>query len=558
MSEPFETHEVFNQSPAFADVELFDADLPLREAARREGAGETADLSEFGRLLGTAQILEEGRIANVCAPTLHAFDASGNRRDRIEFHPAYHAFMRRSTTQGLHSAAWEHLLTGKAPAPSRFVRRLAGIYMMSEVEPGHLCPITMTHACVAPLIAEKRLSEASVWLPKILSRAYDPAFKPMAEKQGVTIGMGMTEKQGGTDVRANTTKAEPAGEGEYRLTGHKWFMSAPMCDAFLMLAQAPGGLSCFFVPRFRPDGKINAIRLIRLKDKLGNRSNASCEVELAGAHGFLVGEEGRGVATIIEMVTLTRLDCAASSAGLMRWGLANALHHARHRSVFQKRLADQPMMQSVLADMALDVEAAVALAFRLGRAFDRAGKDEQEAAYARFMTPITKYWCCKITPRLACEAMECMGGNGYVEEAPLARLYREAPLNAIWEGSGNVMCLDMLRAFDKDRAAADGVLAGLFEAAGGNMLITAALQQAGAILADAGRAETQARFAVEQIALAAASVLLKEAAPGEVADSFITARLGGSFSYTYGAFGGSFGGAGSAEARAILKRALPE
>ena len=557
MSDSFETHEVFNQSPPFVDVNLYADDAPLRLAVQREGGdGAAANLDRFGALLGSAAAIEDGQTANVRTPVLHAFDARGFRLDTVEFHPAYHACMRRGTAQGLHCSTWEYLLSGGAPRRGRHVERLAGIYMTSQVETGHLCPIVMTHACVAPLLRERSLTEASVWLPKILVRGYDPAFRPMAEKQAVTIGMGMTEKQGGSDVRANTTKAEPLGgdDGEYRLTGHKWFLSAPMCDAFLMLAQAPGGLSCFFVPRFLPDGSVNALHLQRLKDKLGDRSNASSEVELAGAHGWLVGDEGRGVPTIIEMVTLTRLDCVASSAGLMRWGLANAVHHARHRSAFQKRLIDHALMASVLADMALTVEAAVALALRLGRAFDRAHEDGGEAAYARFMTPVIKYWCCKLVPQLAYEAMESMGGNGYVEEGTIARLYRQAPLNAIWEGPGNVMCLDMLRAMDKDRAAADSVLQQLSGAAGAGGPIADALAGAAAILADPARAEGEARFAVEQIALAAAAVALRDSAPEPVADAFIAARLTGRHSGTYGTFGGQARGV---DARAILERALP-
>ena len=353
--------------------------------------------------------------------------------------------------------------------PGANVARSAGTYMAIQMEAGHQCPITMTNAAVPALLLEPEL--AKWWVPKILARDYDKAFKPAAAKRGVTIGMGMTEKQGGTDVRANTTTAEPAGNGgpgaEYLITGHKWFMSAPMCDAFLVLAQAPGGLSCFLMPRFLPDGTVNALRFQRLKDKLGNRSNASSEVEFQAAHAWLIGEEGRGVPTIIEMVTCTRLDCAVGSAGLMRLALANAIHHCRHRTVFQRHLVDQPLMAQVLADLALDVEAATALSFRLARSFDRAS-DTHAAAWRRLMTPVTKYWVCKMGPALAYEAMECLGGNGYVEEGLAARLYRELPLNAIWEGSGNVMALDLLRVLQREPETVEIVLDDLSKAVSGD------------------------------------------------------------------------------------------
>src|SRR5690606_31385220 len=350
-------------------------------------------------------------------------------------------------------------------------------YMAAQMEAGHCCPVTMTHAAIPTLRLAPDL--AAEWLPRILSRTYDPGFRPAREKMSVTFGMGMTEKQGGTDVRTNTTTAEPiaagAGGGTHRLIGHKWFLSAPMSDAFLVLAQAPGGLSCFLVPRFLPDGSVNALHFQRLKDKLGNRSNASSEVEFHGAEGWLVGDEGRGIPAIIEMVTATRLDCAMSSAGLMRLALANALHHTCYRTVFQRRLVDQPLMAQVLADMALDVEAATALSFRLAAAVDAAPDDERQRAWVRLMTPVTKLWVCKLAPALVYEAMECLGGNGYVEEGPLARIYREVPVNAIWEGSGNVMALDMLRVLQREPESIAQVLDELAAASTGQTTLIGAL-----------------------------------------------------------------------------------
>src|SRR3954466_15692817 len=447
-------NEAFNQSPPFEDVDLFTLDRPLADAVGANGGGAATDeLSEFGKHWGSAAMAARGRVANENTPKLRSFDARGNRRDEIEFHPAYHELMAHSAHAGLHNSTWD--LSGKpAGAPSEVVRA-AKFYIATQVETGHLCPITMTRASVAALAAQPDLLAKT--MPVIATRSYDPSFAPWWIKRGMTLGMGMTEKQGGTDVRANMTRAVRDGEA-YRITGHKWFMSAPMCDAFLVLAQAEEGLSCFFMPRFAPDGSVNAIHFQRLKDKLGNRSNASSEVEFNNAYAEAVGDEGKGIRTIIQMVQLTRQDCAIASVDLMRSGLAHALHHARHRSVFQKHLADQPLMQAVLSDMALHVEATIALVMRLCRSFDRAPSDAKEAAYMRLLTPAVKYWVCKSAPGFLYEAMECMGGNGYVEEAILARHYREAPVNAIWEGSGNVMCLDVLRALARETDAALGVL----------------------------------------------------------------------------------------------------
>ena len=421
MTQPaFATHDVFNQSPPFEDVDLYTADQPLVAAvAVNGGAAAEAELSQFGRHWGSAAMAERGRLANENTPKLRSFDAKGYRRDQVEFHPAYHEVMAHSAHAGLHNSTWTG--GGKPAGGASEVVRAAKFYMATQIESGHLCPITMTRASVAALGAQPDLLAKT--MPVIATRSYDPSFAPWWTKRGMTLGMGMTEKQGGTDVRSNMTRAERTTDG-YRITGHKWFMSAPMCDAFLVLAQADEGLTCFFMPRFAPDGSVNAIQFQRLKDKLGNRSNASSEVEFAGAYAERVGEEGKGVRTIIQMVQLTRQDCAISSAGLMRSGLAHALHHARHRSVFQKHLADQPLMQSVLADMALHVEASVALVMRLCRAFDLTPADPGEAAYMRLLTPAIKYWICKSAPGFLYEAMECLGGNGYVEDGILARHFR--------------------------------------------------------------------------------------------------------------------------------------
>jgi putative acyl-CoA dehydrogenase len=423
--------------------------------------------------------------------------------------------------------------------------------MAIQMEAGHQCPITMTNAAVPTLLLQPDIADK--WVPKILTREYDKTFAPAGSKRGVTIGMGMTEKQGGTDVRANSTTAAAAGAGgpgaEYIITGHKWFMSAPMCDAFLVLAQAPGGLSCFLVPRFLPDGSVNALRLQRLKDKLGNRSNASSEVEFQQAHGWLIGEEGRGVPSIIEMVTGTRLDCAVGSAGLMRLMLANAIHHCRHRTVFQRKLVDQPLMQQVLADLALEVEAATALSFRLCRSFDRAS-DPHAAAWRRLMTPVTKYWVCKLGPAVAYEAMECLGGNGYVEEGFAARVFRELPLNAIWEGSGNVMALDLLRVLQREPETLEIVMDELASAAGSDTHLKAQLERVQAMLHEPRLLEQRGRGLAEALALLAAGAILRAHAPGYVADAFITTRLAGAAArQTYGQ------GLERADTRAILERA---
>jgi len=541
-----DSQDALNQSPPYVDVDLYGSDRPLIDALAANGAaGETKPLAQFGRRWGTAEMFEQARLANINPPTLRSIDDRGARRDTVEFHPAYHRFMAESIREGLHASTWRTDAT-HTTAPAE-VARAARFYMAAQVENGHQCPVTMTRAAVGALATEPALTKSL--LPKILACEYDPSFRPWWEKTGITLGMGMTEKQGGTDVRTNTTRAEPSAEG-YRITGEKWFMSAPMCDGFLVLAQAPAGLTCFFMPRFRPDGSVNALHFVKLKDKLGNRSNASSEVEFAGAFAMRVGEEGRGLRTILQMVQLTRLDCAIASAGMMRMALAQALHHCRHRSVFQKRLADQPMMRAVLADMALTAEAAIALVMRLCRSFDLAASDPMEAARARLLTPAVKYWVCKSAPGLIYEAMECLGGNGYVEDSVMPRLYREAPVNAIWEGSGNVMCLDVLRAVGRDEAGR----AVLEQLARESKDVPGSAEAAGTIARslDSPTAEFGARSAVERLTQLAAAAALTASAPSAVAEIFARTWLARARGDNYGT-----ADIEQAESSILLERALP-
>ncbi|RTL50289.1 MAG: DNA alkylation response protein [Bradyrhizobiaceae bacterium] len=546
MDQTRDTKAVFNQSPPFVDIDLFALDRPLADAVSANGGADAAaELSDFGRHWGSAAMAERGRLANENIPKLKTFDAQGHRRDEVEFYPAYHELMAHSAHAGLHNSTWNE--KGEAAGGASEVVRAAKFFMAAQVETGHLCPITMTRAAVGALASDRDLRGS---LMAVLgTRSYDPAFAPWQTKRGMTMGMGMTEKQGGTDVRANITRAVRVGES-YRITGHKWFMSAPMSDAFLVLAQAEGGLTCFFMPRFEPDGRVNAIHFQRLKDKLGNRSNASSEVEFDSAYALRLGEEGRGIPTIIQMVSLTRQDCAIASAGLMRSGLAHALHHTRYRSVFQKHLVDQPLMRAVLADMALHAEASTALVMRLCRAFDRAPADKLEAAYMRLLTPAVKYWICKSAPGFLYEAMECLGGNGYVEEGILARHYREAPVNAIWEGSGNVMCLDVLRALSRETEAAQAVLRQLADQARGlpGVSETAEFIAASFTRADA---ERYARHAVEKLALLAASAALNAIAPDHAA-LFAKTRLAADHGALYGACD-----LADNDIRNLLERALP-
>jgi putative acyl-CoA dehydrogenase len=459
--------------------------------------------------------------------------------------------MSASADEGLHCSAWQHL-DGESPArPGANVERAGSFFLASQMEAGHCCPITMTNASL-PVIAQAP-AVAEPWLEKLTRRQYDRRLLPLSKKSAATLGMGMTERQGGTDVRANTTRAARTGESgpgaEYRITGQKWFMSAPMSDGFLVLAQTTAGLSCFLVPRFRPDETVNALRFVRLKDKLGNRSNASSEVEFTEASGFLIGEEGRGVATIIEMVTHTRLDCAVASAALMRRAVAEAVHHTRQRQVFGRALVAQPVMACVLADLSLEVEAATALSFRLARSFDRAS-DARAAAWRRLMTPVTKYWVCKVASPVIGEAMECMGGNGYVEEGGMPRLYREAPVNSIWEGSGNVMALDVLRVLEKEPEAVEIVLDDIAVFAGDDTHLKAALARIRAMLHEPRLIELRARALMEGLALLAAGCILRAHAPQAVGDAFIAARLSGVPRFTYGQ------GLEWSDTKAIIDRAL--
>src|SRR5450830_1046731 len=554
---PFDTHEVHNQVPPFGDVNLFASDPALREALLREGGGDALDdLHALGQRLGRAEVLDLARLANAHGPVLHNFDRAGRRIDEVEFHPAWHALMAMLIEAGAHSSPWE------SPGPGA---RAARYILFGQVENGAQCPVTMTYASVPALRHSPRL--AARWLPKILSRHYDPRPLPIDAKRGALIGMGMTEKQGGSDVRANTTRAQPVlpsearalfgddGGDVYRLVGHKWFFSAPQSDAHLVLAQlddeGSAGLSCFLVPRFLPDGNHNQVRVQRLKDKVGNRSNASSEVEFTGAYGWLLGQPGRGIPTILEMGSHTRLDCVLGSAGIMRAALTHALHHARRRHAFGRALAQQPLMQNVLADLALESEAATAFALRLARCFDEED-DAQQAVLARVLTPAGKYWICKRGPGFGAEAMEVLGGTGYVEEAPLARLYRELPVNSIWEGSGNVMCLDVLRAFGKSPAAREALQAELALAGEGEPAFVAYKNELLADLDGPQADEFGARRLAERIVLAVQAALLLRHAPPFVARAFVSSRL-------VQAPGGAYGRlpAGT-DCAAILARALRE
>lgn len=536
------THEVFNQAPPLEGGNLYTRNLALQEALAREGAGDAhAWMSARGAELGSAEMIMKAVEANKYPPTLKLFDNAGHRRDEVEFHPSYHELMAYLKRHGASSEPWAR------PGPGAQVRRAAFFMMVAETEDGTLCPTTMTYAVVPAIARDAPL--AAEWLPRIFSPDYDPRFLPAQQKRGVTLGMGLTEKQGGSDVRANTSRAEPVGGREYRIVGHKWFMSAPMCDAFLILAHSPGGLSCFLLPRFTPDGRQNEIRIQRLKDKLGDRSNASAEVEFWGAAAWLVGEEGRGVPTILEMGTYCRLDCALGSAGLMRQSVSQALHHARHRSAFGKRLCEQPLMRNVLADLALESEAATALALRLARAYDE--QDEPARALRRVLTPAAKYWICKRGPALGAEAMEVLGGNGYVEDGTMARIYRQLPLNSIWEGSGNVMCLDVLRAIAKHPRALEALEAELAPALGRDPRLDGFCARLKDELMRPD--ESRARALTQNIALAVQGALLLRFSPEAVAEAFCASRLAQDGA-GIGAFGTLPGSSGFA---AILERAWP-
>ncbi len=531
---PAAAQAVSNQTPPLANYNLYAADQALRDAVAWTGAGWADDaLQRLGEVAGEPQTIELGFLANRQLPQLHTHDRFGNRRDEVEFHPAYHQLMALGFAQGLHASPWAE------PRGGAHAARAAAYLLYGQIENGTQCPLTMTYAATAVLArhAEALPELSQSWLPRIKARQYDAQFAPIEAKRGATIGMGMTEKQGGSDVRSNLTRAEalarPGAGQPYRITGHKWFMSAPMCDAFLILAQAAGGLSCFFLPRF-VDGRVNAIRLLRLKDKLGNRSNASAEAEFEGATAYLVGAEGRGVPTIIEMVNYTRLDCGIGSAALLRQALVQATHHARHRAAFGRRLAEQALMKNVLADLALESEAATALSLWLAHLYDT--DDAQAGALRRLLTPAVKFSLCKRAAAFCEEAMEVLGGNGYVEDSILPRLYREAPVNSIWEGSGNIMCLDVLRALRDEPAAVEAVEREAEAARGGDRRLDDA---ASVLLAQlrAGPAEVEARHLTQRLVLVMQAALLVRLAPAAVADAFCASRLGGDQGGCYGVLG---------------------
>jgi putative acyl-CoA dehydrogenase len=515
-----------NQSVALEDYDTFAADRPLTEALTREGAGWARERANtLGAIAGSAEILQAGREANANKPVFRPFDRFGHRIDEVDYHPSYHRFMALAVEHELHALPW------RDPQPGAHVARAALFMTLSRAEPGHGCPISMTYSAVPALRATPQV--AAAWEPRITSTVYDGALRP--GKPGAIVGMAMTEKQGGSDVRANVTEARPDAGGGYRLDGHKWFCSAPMSDLFLMLAQTDDGLSCFAVPRLLPDGTRNPIRIQRLKDKLGNWSNASSEIELHGVWGELVGEPGRGVPTIIEMVGHTRLDCVLGSTAGMRTAVEQAIHHARHRAAFGKLLIDQPLMRNVLADLAVESEAATVLAMRLARAYDEASEDEGAVLFKRLATAVAKYWVCKRGPGHAAEAMECLGGNGYVEEWPLARVYREQPLLSIWEGSGNVIALDVLRAMARTPAALGVLLDEIGEAGGADPRLDAHVAAVVASLQDPAELESRARKVVEDLALALQGSLLVRHAPAAVADAFCATRLaGGAGGHAYG------------------------
>jgi putative acyl-CoA dehydrogenase len=540
------THDVLNQPPPLEGYDVYNDDAALVEAvARHDAAWAQPVLTEIGQLAGSAEPQEWGRQANDNPPRLLTVDRYGHRVDEVEFHPSWHRLMEVAIGHGLHASPWVD------PKPGAHVARAAGFSVWSQVEGGHGCPVSMTHAAVPALRADDALYRE--WAPRLTSYSYDFGLRPPADKAGCLAGMGMTEKQGGSDVRTNTTVARPRSDGTYLLTGHKWFTSAPMCDVFLVLAQAPGGLTCFLVPRVLPDGSRNTFRIQRLKDKLGNRSNASSEPEFDDTVAWRLGDEGRGVRVIIEMVMMTRLDCVIGSTSLMRACVSQASHHARHRQAFGGYLVDKPLMRNVLADLALESEAATAVMARLAAATDAAAAgDEAEAAFRRLGLAIGKYWVCKRGPAVAAEALECLGGNGYVEDFPMARLYREAPLNSIWEGSGNVNALDVLRALAREPQALEAFFAEVDLAAGADRrldLATAAVRDA---LADPADIEVRARRIVEQMALVLQGSLLVRHSPPAVADAFCASRLGGDWGYAFGTL------PRQVDTAAIVDRATPK
>ena len=538
------THDVTNQPPPFENANLFDGDAALKGAVEtRGGSVHAKQLSAYGASLGSAEVIDWARQAHANPPKLVSFDRYGHRLDEIEFHPAYHQLMALGLSSGYASLAWTAKEGGH-------VAHAAMVFMQAGAEPGVGCPMTMTYAAVPAL--RHAPAVAAEWIPRITAGDYDPRFIPAAEKTAATIGMAMTEKQGGSDIRANTTVATHIVDDEYELTGHKWFCSAPMCDAFLTLARTEAGLTCFLVPRWRPDGSRNAFHIMRLKDKLGDRSNASSEIEYAQAYAVRVGEEGRGVRTIIDMVQHTRLDCIAGSAGGMRAAAAQALWHAAHRSAFQKKLIDQPAMAMVLADLVIETEAATALAMRIAQSFDRSASDPREAAFMRLATPIAKYYVCKRQPGAVYEALECHGGAGFVEEGPMPRLFRQSPLNAIWEGSGNVIALDILRALSREPDSLSAVREEILAPRGADAHLDRHIAKLDGWFKPGALNEATARAFAEDMALALEAAALAQTAPGFVLEAFCKARLDpGARALAYGASAAEF------DARAIIERAMP-
>ncbi|HMN91772.1 MAG TPA: isovaleryl-CoA dehydrogenase [Hydrogenophaga sp.] len=546
------THEVFNQPEPLVDVNLFEGNRALQDALKFNAPTlVTTHLQALGQQVGSVDMQQHARLANVFTPQLKSHSRFGHRIDQVEFHPSYHALMMAATANGLHGTPFSDAEQASGTA---HVNRAAAFMLFTELEPSILCPISMTYA-VTPALKDNPAIYAD-WAPQLTSRAYDPALKLWKDKPGVTMGMGMTEKQGGSDVRANTTQAVPDGSDawgqRFKVTGHKWFFSAPMCDAFLILAQTPSGLSCLFLPRVLPDGTLNGLFIQRLKDKLGNKANASSEVEFVGATAWLVGEEGRGVPQILAMGTMTRLDCALGTSALMRQALSIALNHTSQRKAFGKRLIDQPLMQNVLADLALESEAATALALRLARSFDRAATDGHERVMQRLLTPVAKFWICKRGSYFAQEAMECLGGNGYVEEGGegiMARIYREMPVNSIWEGAGNIMALDLLRALRKADAAA--ALAHELAPAKGMHPALDHLAERLPIRVEEMATEMEARRLAQDVALAVQAALLAQTAPAAVFAAFCESRLAGHWGHSFGSLGSGV------DFAAIVARAQP-
>ena len=558
------THTVFNQVEPLVDTNLFTTNQALQSALKFNAPTlEPSSIAALGALMGSAEMQSHARLANVHTPVLQSHDRFGRRVDQVEFHPSYHALMEAAAQAGLHGSPWETQVA--APEGGRggafeHLRRAASFMLFTEAEPSILCPISMTYAVMPALASNAAIFKD--WAPGLTARAYDPAFKVFSQKAGLTMGMGMTEKQGGSDVRANTTQAIPDGEDawgqRFKLVGHKWFFSAPMCDAFLVLAQSPAGLSCFFIPRIVPDfadpsgsGTVNAIRVQRLKDKLGNKANASSEVEFQGATAWLVGVEGRGVPQILEMGTMTRLDCALGTSGLMRQALSIALNHTAQREAFGKRLMEQPLMRNVLADLAIESEAACALSMRLARSFDHKD-DAHEVLMGRLLTPIAKFWICKRGSAFAQEAMECLGGNGYVEEGgqgTMARIYREMPLNSIWEGAGNIMALDLLRALRKGDVAA-ALARELAPALGAHPALDR-LAQALPSRVELMATEMEGRRLAQDVALAVQAALLYQTAPLYIFTAFCDSRLAGNWGHTFGTLGAAV------DFDSIINRAMP-